>query len=392
MRSLAFFFITVFCCVTGLATAHAQLVTQERRVWAFPSGVSISNEFSGARLANVEPGVGPHSFRLQIDREGPDVAYSSGWYGFELSAKETITVELTLFYPWGDHRSAPRVSRDEGRTWSRHPGATVRSEDGREATFSLEIGPEPVRVAAGELIDLPQMEAWSDAFAQRPEIEKFVFGRSVAGRPLHALRSTAKHDPDTARTLIVLTYQHPPEHTGGFAFHVFMERLWGDTALARAFRERHHILAVPVANPDGVHEGHWRNNLGDRDLNRDWVEFSQPETRALRELFMGVPRPLVFIDLHATHKDVFYTFPDDQTGPPHLFLKDWIEALQGLYPGREVPREVAHNVSRPTARQWATTVLGVSAVTWEFGYNSEREWIAAFANSGADELMRRFVP
>jgi len=367
-------------------------VPQERRTWSFPSGVVISNEFSGARLNGVEPGNSPLAFRLTIDREGPKVINNSGWYAFDLRSESPVLVELTLVYPWGDHRSAPRLSLDAGLTWSKHAEPVIRSEDGKEASFTLEIGPRAVRIAGGEQITLPQMEAWSDAFATRPDIEKFSFGQSVAGRSLHALRSTATRDPDTASTLIVLTYQHPPEHTGGLGFRLFMERLWGDTPLAKAFRERHHILAVPVANPDGLYEGHWRNNLGDIDLNRDWVDFSQPETRALRDLFAAAPRPLLLLDFHSTGKDVFYTFPDDATGPPHGFTKTWIETLQNLYPDRPLPREISHNVSVPTGRQWATSALGITAITWEFSYSSERTWITQLANSGADALMRHFVP
>jgi len=352
----------------------------------------LSNEFSGARLTGVEQGESPLAFRLTIDREGPGVTNNSGWYAFELRSETRVLVELTLVYPWGDHRSAPRISNDEGLTWSKLTVPVVRSEDGKEASFSLEIGPRPVRVAGGEQFTLPQMEAWSDAFAKQPGIDKFPFGQSVAGRQLHALRSIATRDPNTAPTLIVLTYQHPPEHTGGLGFRVFMERLWGDTSLAKAFRERHHILVVPVANPDGLQEGHWRNNLGDIDLNRDWVNFSQPETRALRDLFIAAPRPLLFLDFHSTGKDVFYTFPDDATGPPHGFTQSWIETLQNLYPDRPLPREVSHNVSIPTARQWATTTLGVTAITWEFSYSSDPPWITQLANSGADALMDHFVP
>ena len=42
---------------------------------------------------------------------------------------------------------------------------------------------------------------------------------------------------------------------------------------------------VPLANPDGVEQGHWRHNAQGVDLNRDWDRFQQPETRALRDEF-----------------------------------------------------------------------------------------------------------
>lgn len=370
--------------------SFAQIPPQDRREWTFP-GVTFSNQFSGARLTSVESGDTPHAFTLTIDREGPGVRNNSGWYGFDVRADTETTLHLTLTYPWGSHRFTPHLSHDEGLTWSRLTEPVETTHQRKVATFPVTVGPRPLRIAAAEAITVAQMEAWSEGLAARPDITQRVFGQSVAGRPLHVLHSTATRPSDTTKTLLVMTYQHPPEHTGGLGFQVFMERIWGDTPLARAFRERHHVVAVPLANPDGVHEGHWRNNLGDIDLNRDWINFSQPETQALRALFKSIRDPLVFLDLHSTFKDVFYTDPDGLTGPPDDFIKTWTDNLQKAHPRRPLPRETSHNPTSATSRRWATAELGVAAITWEFAYSSDREWITTFATSGADELMRYFL-
>ena len=50
----------------------------------------------------------------------------------------------------------------------------------------------------------------------------------------------------------------------------------GDTELAREFRQRFRVIAIPVLNPDGITGGNWRMNLGGVDLNRDWGKFDEP--------------------------------------------------------------------------------------------------------------------
>lgn len=57
----------------------------------------------------------------------------------------------------------------------------------------------------------------------------------------------------------------------------------GDSELAMEFRKHFVIKAFPMLNPDGVVNGHWRHNAMGVDLNRDWQNFNQPETRAVRD-------------------------------------------------------------------------------------------------------------
>ena len=38
-----------------------------------------------------------------------------------------------------------------------------------------------------------------------------------------------------------------------------------------------------MPNPDGVDSGYWRHNSNGVDLNRDWIEFTQPETKAIKQ-------------------------------------------------------------------------------------------------------------
>ena len=65
----------------------------------------------------------------------------------------------------------------------------------------------------------------------------------------------------------------------------------GDTQLARDFRHKFHVLVIPLINPDGVNNGHWRYNVNGTDLNCDWGTFAEKETHAVRDEADTLPRP-----------------------------------------------------------------------------------------------------
>src|SRR5690606_34619577 len=85
------------------------------------------------------------------------------------------------------------------------------------------------------------------------------------------------------RVVVLMTRQHPPEVTGHHAFMSFVETITENTPQAKLFRDKFLIYLFPLVNPDGVEGGHWRHNTGGIDLNRDWEDFNQPETRAIRD-------------------------------------------------------------------------------------------------------------
>ena len=106
--------------------------------------------------------------------------------------------------------------------------------------------------------------------------------------------------------IVALTRQHPPETSGQEAYRGFVERLMKrDDAKANSFRGRHRMVLAPMPNPDGVEGGNWRLNAGGVDLNRDWGQFTQPETKALSDWIVqqaGDRRVVAMMDFHSTDK------------------------------------------------------------------------------------------
>jgi len=61
------------------------------------------------------------------------------------------------------------------------------------------------------------------------------------------------------------------------------------------------VYIVPMANPDGA-EAFLRHNAHDKDINRDWLRRTQPETRALYRTITAL-RPDMMTDQHELYPD-----------------------------------------------------------------------------------------
>ncbi|TDD50644.1 hypothetical protein E1286_11925 [Nonomuraea terrae] len=67
---------------------------------------------------------------------------------------------------------------------------------------------------------------------------------------------------------------------------------------ARLIRERMTVIVIPMYNPDGAEANIRQSTTPNRiDLNRDWENFAQPESRAWYALWQQM-RPRLALDLH----------------------------------------------------------------------------------------------
>lgn len=347
----------------------------------------IDDAFTGARRGDCEI-VSDRQVRLLIVREDDEVRNPSPWYAFRLTAEEPTTVRVTLDYGDWKHRYVPKISRD-GKTWRVAPDAfyTQRSENTLDLT--LKLPREPVWIAAHPIISPEDYEVWLRSLAHTGKAQLTVAGHSVAGLPIYQLES----GHDNGEVIFLTGRQHPPEVSGGIAMVAFVDTLYSDSALAEAFRQRFRIVSLPLMNPDGVIDGHWRHNLGSTDLNRDWGPFTQPETAVVKAILDEIDSDgasvRMFIDFHSTRDNRFYT-QAEATNPPG-FSGEWLRRA-GLriedYPFKNDPRPQSDTAN---GKNYMYKRYAIPSLTYEVADEEEHDDAAAAARVLAEEMMRLWL-
>ncbi len=337
------------------------------------AAVTIAFDFAGAPpLACAITGA--RDFTLLVSPEHAPPINPSPWYAFRYKATGDAPVRVTLRYLEGSHRYAPKL-RGADNKWRELPAAV--SAEGEIVRFDLPPGEG--LVAAQELVtprdNDTNLEEWS-ALSGAPVL---TLGTSHDGRAIKAIRLGRA---DAPRLVVLLGRQHPPEVTGAIAMEAFVDAL---AERADALGDVQ-VLVVPMLNPDGVVRGHWRANRGAVDLNRDWGEFTQPETRAVKAWLDALPqgvRPVLMVDFHSTGRNLFYVQGDKASPAQQRFLAAWLsgreEAFAG-YPFTIEPRNA--NPGSGTAKNWFHASYAIPAYTYEVADTADR----AAARNAATEL------
>ena len=311
----------------------------------------------------------------------------SPWYAVRLTPVQSGNVRLILRYDEHPHRYRPKISTD-GLHWTAMPDARVRRRArGFRVSLKVELGDAPVFVAGQELFTNAAYDAWADGLEAKPFVTKRVIGASIEGRPIEMLATQAPQRP--AKTLILLGRQHPPEVSGALAMVAFVDEVLGDSELAARFRARFDTAIVPNMNPDGVEHGYWRHNMGGVDLNRDWGPFTQPETQAVKSVIDALegPGPVLSLDFHSTHNNVFYTQPEGDDGTRYAFTREWLRRSGERLPNYDLRRQGAHSLDRPTSKTYMHARFGIPAITYELGDETDRQVVAESARVFAQEMM-----
>ena len=180
-------------------------------------------------------------------------------------------------------------------------------------------------------------------------VERERVGRSVEGRVIEAV--TMGEGP---LTVLVLASIHGNESAGTWIVRELVERLEDQPAWLDGRR----LVAVPVANPDGV-AARTRHNARGVDLNRDFPAGNQrrageaptePESRALLELIERF-RPDRIVAFHQAANRLDYDGP----------ARELAEAMAVA-----CPLAVSRMGARPgSLGSWAGVDLGIPVVTVE---------------------------
>ncbi len=357
-----------------------------RRTYSFEgSGVRVSTDFEGARLNELTQ-LNDTLFTAVIRPENAPINMSP-WYAFKVWADSARPVYIRMTYQNGRHRYYPKIS-SEGQRWQPLDSASFFPGDS-VATMRLAAGPDTLWVAAQEMILLRHVQVWADSLDRLPFVSKQTVGYSAQQRPIIAL-SVGK--PDSKRVLAVISRQHPPEVTGYLAMQAFVETIAGDSKLARRFRRKFETIVLPMINPDGVANGHWRHNTGGIDLNRDWKYFRQPETAVVRdfltkEVSRQQARVYFGLDFHSTWNDIYYVFDEKTTPYATSLTQQWLTGVEGVIPGYKA-NQSASGTESPISKNWFFTQFGADAVTYEVGDNTPRDDLRVKGQVAAVEMMK----
>ena len=382
-----------------VSTLTKPVQRQWRGVWTFQdSTVFFSNQFEGARLNGVAHDGDDH-YTLWITAENTPIN-PSPWYAFKVWSTAPREITLKFTYDGSRSRYYPKISRD-GIHFNTLDSTRYKAVNPGEGDFGIKAAPEqieiaiptseqPTWIAAQELYTSTAVKQWVDSLSGNRFISNYEIGKSREGRSMNLMEINGGN---ARKALMIISRQHPPEVTGFLAMKSFIETLAGDSDQARAFRQEYTVFNVPLMNPDGVDNGHWRHNLGGIDLNRDWSEFNQPETRAVRD-FLKQKREegyeFVFgADFHSTWDDIYYPLDSTITGEKGRIVFDWIQRISDRLPQKKTNISTSDRLyPTMTSRNHFFAAQTMPAIVFELGDDTPRDFLREKGKVAAEELMR----
>jgi hypothetical protein len=368
---------------------------QLKKTYSLGNGIYCSNEFAGARLNGVVL-TNDTIITVLITSENTPVN-ESPWYAFKIWSEKPHQVQLKITYSEGvNHRYYPKISRDylnwnnlDSTNYLTDTASINKSESPKFCTMKIAVSTDTLWISAQEIITSKHIENWAGELAEKPFVTRAEIGKSTEGRPINLLQIG---NPESKKMIMVLSRQHPPEVTGWLAMKWFVETLCAENEIAEKFRNEYNIFVFPLVNPDGVENGHWRHNAGGIDINRDWEDFNQPETRAIRDFMkkkVAEGGQFYFaVDFHSTFKDIYYTINPEKKGNMPGLVPELIQSV-----GREIPgyepniRPNSDEEPKISSTSFFFYTFGAEAVTYEIGDGTPRELIKRKGELTALKLM-----
>lgn len=363
--------------------------------------ITFDNDFDGARLNGITQN-NDTLYTAIIAAENYPIN-PSPWYAFKVTSKQPNTIWVHLTYLNAKHRYFPKISYD-GKTWQSVDSTDcilIKDPTAKNLTFQenalsesayvrIRADKRPTWIAAQELVTSTIVNEWSKGILKNKFVSSEIIGKTPQNRPFQCLR--IGENKSDSKIMIVIGRLHPPEVTGQFALQAFVESLCTDSETANKFRKEYTVYVVPMMNPDGVDNGHWRHNTGGIDLNRDWADFNQPETQFVRDFLRnkinGNDRKLYFgIDFHSTWDDIFYTNLTEKPTNMDGLIKRWFEALEQAIPDYKVNARGSKPASGVISKAFFNREFNAEALVYEVGDNTSRDFTILKSKTAAEKLM-----
>lgn len=353
--------------------------------------VTFYTDFQGSKLTEVEK-IGENQYNAFISPAFEPVN-KSPWFAFGISSKVDKEIELNLVYGKYKHRYIPKLSVDK-RIWKPIEKQRIHIDTARGiAILKLSVSPERLYIAAQEVESSEDTYSWIDKLQiQHPKIKKVIAGKTVLKKNNYALEVG---DSTTTNAVVLIARQHPPEIPGGtIGFKAFYEELLRDSKVASTFRSKFNIYAFPLLNPDGADMGNWRHNANGKDLNRDWTDFTQPETQLVDNYLKAktnTGKKIRFaIDFHTSYSGPYLLVLDslNEIRTPNVIPR-WIRRIEKNSSFKVEARRRSQDL--PYCYNYFFKTFNCEAVTYEEGDEVNREIIKKRARVYAREFMATLI-
>jgi len=349
--------------------------------------VKIEFNFPGAGSLSCEV-IKSDYIKIYINPEIDDSINPSPWFAIRKS-EHSKSIKLELDYKNYKHRYHPKLSKDK-KKWTKIDEIFIsKKEDGKIVIIDFLPSNQKEYVASQELITDFWYDEWYNELESSGRVKREIIGFSVLKNPIHMFFAEKNTNNPY---ILVLGRQHPPEVTGTLAMKSFINELLTENFLTDSFLDRYNILFVPLMNPDGVMNGFWRYNANKKDLNRDWGNFTQPETDAVYKKLtkLSNKKLVLFIDFHSTFKNIFYISDVLEDSSMKHFLRDWLgdsrDSLSEINYSYEIIN--SFNKDNGVSKNYIYNKYKIPSVTYEVSDNENRNIIQQSSSVLATNLMK----
>ena len=349
--------------------------------------VKIEFNFPGAGSLSCEV-IKSDYIKIYINPEIDDSINPSPWFAIRKS-EHSKSIKLELDYKNYKHRYHPKLSKDK-KKWTKIDEIFIsKKEDGKIVIIDFLPSNQKEYVASQELITDFWYDEWYNELESSGRVKREIIGFSVLRNPIHMFFAEKNTNNPY---ILVLGRQHPPEVTGALAMKSFINELLTENFLTDSFLDRYNILFVPLMNPDGVMNGFWRYNANKKDLNRDWGNFTQPETDAVYKKLtkLSNKKLVLFIDFHSTFKNIFYISDVLEDSSMKHFLRDWLGDSRDSLSEINYSYEIINSLNKDNgvSKNYIYNKYKIPSVTYEVSDNENRNIIQQSSSVLAKNLMK----
>ena len=316
----------------------------------------------------------------------------SPYFAFKVRSKKKQLIKLVLNYGNYKHRYVPKLSYDRINWTPINSKDLFLNKDSGEVILNIVVSNKSLFIAAQEVNSTVDNKKWINKQFLKSTLHKIdTIGFTPNNNPLVVLQS----NENLKKAIVIVARQHPPEIPGGtFAFNSFYETFFDKDYLSEKFRKQYNIISFPMPNPDGVDSGYWRHNSNGVDLNRDWIEFTQPETKAIKQFLeskVSLGLKIEFaIDFHTSYSGPYLLTLDSLNQDLSKGLtKKWINNINSK--SSFLVEERKRSQKLPYCYNYFFNQFNSEAVTYEEGDEINRDTIKKRARVYAKQLINTLL-